>query len=190
MKSGNKEDLISMRRSIYKVIFILIMISFPGTMATAWAVDSDITRSTLSGLKGVYVLVEDLNPNILKYEKYLKKFDLSKEQIQKEVELKLKPSGIKTFSYDEWLKTPGRPVLYISVNTHENDKYWFAYDVRVELRQLVLLEANPKIKTLAPTWSMSTTGMTSIGNFQIIHNDMMVLLDKFINAFRSANKGS
>jgi len=158
-----------------------------GSMTNALAVDSDISRSTLSGLRGVYVIVEDFNPNVLKYEKYLKKVDLSKEQIKKDVELKLKHAGITTYNQDEWVKTSGRPALYISSNTHESEKYWFAYDVKLSLQQIIFLERNMKIRTLGETWSLNITGMASIGNLNVIKNDTMVLVDRFIQAYKLVN---
>ena len=59
------------------------------------------------------------------------------------MEAQLKEAGIRVLDRDEWLRTPGRPVVYVNVNTHEYQKYRFAYDVRIELQQLATLEANP-----------------------------------------------
>ena len=190
MKPVHKEGIRAMRhRAAYQVLFYFVSVValVSGAMTSAFAVDTEITRSTLSGLKGVYVVVENFNPNVLKYEKYLKNVALSKENIAKEAEYKLKQAGIATFNMDEWVKAPGRPVLYISCNTHESEKYLFAYDVKLSFQQLIFLERNPKIKTLGETWSINITGLANIGNLNVIKNDTLFLLGKFINAYKMVN---
>ena len=100
--------------------------------------DSAVSRATLAGLQGVRVIVEEPQPNI---QRYAEKYGLTRAQVQADVERRLQQAGIRTVQGDEWLKTPGRPLLYVNINTHETEKYWYAYDIRLELRQLVLLEA-------------------------------------------------
>jgi len=150
------------------------------------AEDSEVSRRTLTGLHRVYVLIENIQPNI---QKYSQKAGLSTVQIQKDIESSLNAAGIRTMSRDEWLNAQGRHVLYVNINTHETEKYWYAYDIKLELRQLVFLEVNPKIKTLADTWSINITGVANIGNLNLIKKDTFVLLERFIQAYRSANKG-
>ncbi len=176
-----------MKQSAVKIaLFVLLSFSFPA--AIAFAEDSEVARQTLKGIAGVYISVEDLQPNLLKYEKYTKNFDLSKEQIQKDVEKKLQESGIAVLPNDDWQKTPGCPVIYVNINTHENEKYWFAYDVKVELRQVVILAADPNIRTLTATWAMNITGMVNIGNLQLIRKDVGVLVGRFAQAWSAVNK--
>lgn len=154
----------------------------------AYAEDSEASRRTLKGLTGVYVIVEEFQPNLLKYEKYTTQFGPNKESCRQEVERKLKEAGMRAFSAQEWQKTPGRPVLYVNVNTHETEKYWFSYDIKLELRQRVVLEAHPEIKVLADTWSLNVTGMTNIGNLKQIRQDLGRLLTRFIQGWK--NSGS
>ncbi|MCX5805011.1 MAG: hypothetical protein NT010_02925 [Proteobacteria bacterium] len=151
----------------------------------AYAIDNEITRRTMSGLKGVSIVVEELQPNIVKY---AQKVGLTREQIQKDVEIKLKSTGIKVFAMNEWLSAPGRPMLYINVNTHEFEKYLYAYDIKLEFQQVVFLEANPSIKTIAITWSTNMTGIANIGTLNSIRNNVGKMTDIFIEAYRSANK--
>jgi len=91
--------------------------------ARAFAEDSEINRRTLKGLAGFYVIVEELQPNLLKYEKYAKQFDLNKAGIQRDIKRQLTKAGIRVLSREEWPKTPGQPVFYVNVNTHESEKY-------------------------------------------------------------------
>jgi len=147
----------------------------------AFGADADYDSRTIKGLEGVNVIVENIQPNI---QRYAQKAGITKEQIQKDVEAKLKSNGIKVLTRDEWLKTPGRPVLYVNINTHETEKYWYAYNVRLELKQVVSLEANPSIKTLASTWSINMTGMANIGTLGVIKNAVNGLVDRFVTAVK------
>ena len=147
--------------------------------STVWAADADITRQTIKGLRAMHVIVEGIQPNV---QRYAQKAGITKEQIQKDVEAKLKADGFRVLDGDEWLKTPGKPVLYVNINTHETEKYWYAYNVKVELKQVVLLEANPSIKTLAGTWSIDMTGVANIGTLGNIRKAVDGLVDNFINA--------
>jgi hypothetical protein len=123
-----------------------------------------------------------MQPNI---EKHTKKSGLTKLQLLADAERRLKENGVRVLARDEWMKTPGKPVLYVGVNTHERERYWYAYDIKVEIQQIVSMEANPKIQTLATTWSISMTGMTNVGKLQVIRDDVNILVGKFIDAFKN-----
>ena len=147
--------------------------------------DSEVSRATLSGLQGVNVVVEEVQPNI---QKYAAKFGLSGAQIRRDVVQKLMEGGLRVVEGNEWLAIPGRPVLSVSVNTHETEKYWYAYDIKIELRQLAVLEASPLMKTLASTWSLNITGLANIGNLNLIRQDVGALAGTFVQAYRAVNK--
>ena len=147
--------------------------------------DSEVSRATLSGLQGVNVVVEEVQPNS---QKYAAKFGLSGAQIRRDVVQKLQEGGMRVVEGNDWLAIPGRPVLSVSVNTHETEKYWYAYDIKIELRQLAVLEASPQVKTLASTWSLNITGLANIGNLNLIRQDVGALAVKFVQAYRAVNK--
>ena len=149
------------------------------------AEDSVASRATLAGLQGVSVVVEEVQPNI---QKYAARFGLSGAQIRRDVVQKLQEGGIRVVEGNDWLAIPGRPVLCVSGNTHETEKYWYAYDIKLELRQLAVLEANPRLKTLAGTWSMNITGQANIGSLNLIRQDVGALAGRFVQAYRAGNK--
>ena len=169
----------------YTAIFCIFLC----IVSPAAAEDSEPSRQTLTGLQGLYIIIEDFQSNILKYDRYLRRSGLSKGQLKKDVEARLKTAGIRVLSKEEWLNTFGRPILYVNVNTHENEKFWFAYDIKLELRQLVHLDAKPETKILANTWSINMTGLVNIGTFQRIKQSVNIVLDKFVLAYQTANKG-
>jgi hypothetical protein len=154
-----------------------------GLYSYVYAIDSDLTRRTLKGIRGVHVIVEDLQPNI---KDYGQKSFLSNIQMEKDVINKLQVEGIEILTRDRWLKTLGRPLLYININTH-NDKFRVAYDVKVELRQIVSMEADSDIKTLASTWSINMTGIADVDKLDIIRDALANLTDRFTKAYWTVN---
>ena len=172
------------RRYLLPLVSIALILSAVFALPVM-AEDSEVSRATLTGLQGVGVAVEEVQPNI---QKYAAKFGLSGAQIRRDVLQKLHEGGIRVVEGNEWLTIPGRPVLCVNVNTHETEKYWYAYDIKIELRQLAILEANPQVKTLAGTWAMNITGQANIGNLNLIRQDVGALAVRFVQAYRAVNK--
>lgn len=150
-----------------------------------YAIDSELTRQTLLGLKGVSVAVENTQPNI---QKYVQRFGLTRDQLKKDIEQRLTKAGIIVLNQEKWQQTSGRPVLYVVVNTHEYEKYWYAYTIIVDFMQIATLESNPDIKTLASTWSINMAGIANIGTLNTIKDNVNVLVDKFVDACLSVNR--
>ena len=169
------------------VINQILALAMVGWASFVFAIDSDLTRLTLRGLPGVSVVVEELQPGLRKYGQ---KSGLQREQIKADAESMLRKAGIPVLTYDQWLKAPGRPFLYVVVNTHEYEKYCYAYDVRVELKQRVLLETNPSVAAMASTWSMNMTGNTHIGKLGEVKQNLSVLMEGFIGACQWADRSA
>lgn len=171
------------RRIGFLVFFILLLSS----ALPAGAVDSELTRKTLVGLKGVAVVVENMPAEMGKYEPSFDKAGLTAPQIKQTVETRVRAAGIPVVSGQAWIDTPGRPILYIRFNAHETARYQFAYNTHVGLKQLVHLEANPALKTLAATWSMDMTGKSDLGRLNLVSESIRFLVDRFIGAYKEAN---
>jgi len=168
------------------ILTICSLFFFFATMPRSlYAIDSDLTRQTMLGLKGVAVAVENTQPNI---QKYVQRFGLTRDQLQKDIEQRLTKAGITVLNQEKWLQTSGRPVLYVIVNTHEYEKYWYAYTIIVDFRQIATLEANPDMKTLASTWSMNMAGIANIGTLNTIKDNVNTLVDRFIDIYLSVNR--
>jgi hypothetical protein len=168
------------------ILPVCCLIFFFMTMPRSlYAIDSELTRQTLIGLKGISVAVENPQPNI---QKYVQRFGLARDQLQNDIEQRLIKSGIAVLSREKWSQTSGRPVLYVNVNTHPYQKYWYSYTISVEVRQIATLEANPDLKTLASTWSIDMAGIANIGTLNTIKDNVNVLVDRFIDAYLSMNR--
>ncbi len=153
----------------------------------AHAVDSELSRQTLAGLKGFLVVVEDMHPKLSPYDQAIRKAGLTKAQIQQSVEKRLRAAGIRVVSGQAWMNTPGRPILYVNINLHEKERYVFAYNTTISVEQLVRLDAKPSVKTLASTWSLNMTGNVNVGNLQNVAESILILLDRFVQAHAANN---
>lgn len=153
--------------------------------ASGLAEDSAVSRATITRIQAIRIIVEEFQPNL---QKYTDRLGPTAAQIHRDITRKLRLGGVHVVEGDEWLRVPGRPVLYVSINTHEPEKYSYAYDIKVELRQVVFLAADTNIKSLANTWSINITGVTDIGNLQVIRHDVGILVDRFIQVYSAVNK--
>lgn len=167
--------------AFFAIFFTLI------TNISVYGIDTEITRQTLKELQSLYVAIEEIQPNVVKYGQ---RVGLTREQIKKDVESKLKTAGIKILTKNEWLAIPGRPMLYLNINCHEYEKYWYAYDIKLEISQVVFLERNPSIKTMADTWSINMTGVANIGTLNSIRNNAGKVVDRFIEAYNAVKQNS
>ncbi len=141
---------------------------------------------SLSGLKGVEVLVEELNPD-------LENLNLSLIRIQGDVEAKLRSAGIQVLSREENEKIQPlrKPYLYIKINTSRLSarRESIAYNIAIGLNQQVTIRGQGTSKNcfLAPTWYAGTLGAAGWKNVQDIMDGVHELTDKFIHAYLKAN---
>jgi len=165
----------------------IVAVFVTGFVLPVHAFDAEVSRETMKGLTGFYILIEELNPNIAKYAS-VQKNNISTQTLKSQVENRLRAAGIRVLSWDEMMKTPERPMLYVAVNTHEYEKFWYAYDIRVEVRQLVTLVSQPGKPISGCTWSVNMIGVMNIGQLQTLYDNLGVLLGRFVEAYMAVNK--
>ena len=141
----------------------------------------------LKGLEGVEVLVEEVKAD-------LENYNFTATQIQTDVEAKLREAEIRILSMEEneKLQPLRKPYLYIKINTRKLPwaREVIAYNVEVELKQLVTIPSLPKSTRkpfYAPTWYESFVGAATPRNFPEIRDGVRQLVDKFIKAYQTAN---
>jgi hypothetical protein len=143
----------------------------------AYAGDTEPERTSLKGLKAIYVLVEPLNKDIIKD-------GLNTETIKTDVEEKLRLAGIRILSRADFVKELGYPYLYVNANALKLQRGGYVYNIDVALMQAVILERF-FVRLQAQTWSREDLGATP--RLDTIRDSVKILVDLFINAYRSAN---
>jgi len=140
--------------------------------------DSKHTRLTLKGLKGVFVLVEDLNEEVVKD-------GLTRDDIRTDVEQKLRLAAIPVFSQEESYKEPGVAILVIFANIGKQAKRSYVCYIQVSLTQDVTLVRSPDVKTIGQTWSTGGIGWGM--ELKDIRDRIKHYVGEFINAYLSVN---
>ena len=155
------------------VLVLVVVILLPGASHAL-----SLEQEVLVGLKGVMVMVEDLNPAA-------ERLGLSKDQIQTDVELRLRGAGIKVLREKEMFQIPGYPRLYVNVNTIISEVPVCAFSIRVELKEFITL-ANG-LEATGAVWQVSSVGVGGINKISKIRSYVGDEVDKFINDYLAAN---
>ena len=135
--------------------------------------------SSLSGLSGVGVVIEDIDPAI-------EREGFTAGQIHKDVEEKLRTAGIKILSEAELTKSPGMPYLYVNIFTFKDEDI-YAYHITLELKQMVTLIRKPAVKQSVATWKISGGGTVGALKLANIRTSVAEYINAFIKAYRAAN---
>lgn len=171
----------------HKILIASLILFFVNVPAFANDVDEDTpqTIATLRGLKRVYVLVRvlDLSPVTLK------QYGLTKEQVQTDTEIKLRTAGIRVIpTKEEFFKEPGNPCLQVLIQAKYKPglKSFLVY-VNVALFQLVRLAREPSVFDRPETWGKNRITLIGEEYVQNIQGITKEAVDRFINAYLTAN---
>ncbi|MFQ5802380.1 MAG: hypothetical protein ACE5JQ_05730 [Candidatus Methylomirabilales bacterium] len=165
----------------YVIVAVTILVSL-GLVGTAKGVEDDERRS-LAGLQGVELLVENMKPEV-------EQGGLTRADVQADVELRLRQAGIQVLTKAESFLTPGAPVLYVSISTmKEEDCAFYAFSVKLELRQWIRLDRNLSIiHGSATTWrAPGAVGVVGARNLRNVRENVRDEVGKFINDYLAAN---
>ncbi len=168
-----------MKKARYWIVLMVAVLALAKLHSLAFAQDTELSRQTLRGLQGVQVLVEDLKPEI-------ERGGLTKQQLQRDTELRLRMAGIKVLSEIESFNTPGAPYLHVYANVVKGKhRPTYIYSITVGLIQKVSLVRAPGIVVEVITWAVGRTGFTP--ELRYIRARIKDLVDQFINAYLSVN---
>jgi hypothetical protein len=141
--------------------------------------DNAQTRISLRGLEGIYVILEDLKPDV-------EEDGLTRRQIEVEIMKRLKTAGIKTLSEEEWRKEQGWPWLYVYAHIIKKvfvEKEVYIFHISFELKQKVTLVRDPDREVFATTWSKAVLGKS--GYINDMEESIGDLTDSFIRAYHA-----
>jgi len=157
-------------------MLLVVVLSLAELGPSAFASDLKPDRESLKNLKGVYVNIQDVQRDLLQA-------GLSKDQIRKDIELKLRVAGIKVLTQKEHFKEKGAPFLHVYLNTISTKQGAFIYSIFFGILEEVSLVRNDIIVD-AITWSTSGMGYDYMEG---IRTQIKNRVDEFINAYLSVN---
>jgi len=92
--------------------------------------------------------------------------------------------------HPEWRDTPGRPWLYVSINTIKHSGNYF-FSVDVQLKQDVSLPRQPYIVTSSATWELGSIGFVNTELLPVkILDSVGAYVDNFISDYSTVNGAS
>ena len=166
-----------------RLLLVLACITVLSTTGLAQEAPAN-EKASLKGLKGIYVLIEDLSDEF-------KDSNLIKNQLKTDAELRLKKAGIHLFDRSEAIRDHAVGTLYIQSNFIRLDppKGQFAFHLLIEINQDVSLIRDSSIHVFnARTYSVpGYTGTISEDSLRGLRNPVNDLVDVFIKDFLAAN---
>ena len=162
---------------LLRIALIALTIS-PLATVPAWPIqDEPEDRATLKGVTAIRVAVTPLPLEI-------ERSGLRTDQLQTDVELRLRQSGI-TLAAPTLTATPG---LWIDLTFTKIDAVpVYAFSMKIEFLQYVRLSRDLSIGTTAPTWGYNAGGYVDTKDLPEIRPLIRDLVDKFINAYLEQN---
>ena len=162
------------------IVCVGVLVAMVSFCSSAWAFGTELSTSSMEGIRGVTVRVEG------SLEKELEQQRLTKDTLREAVESQLQAAGITLLTDLEFLESKERPMLSITINTLKHGE-GYIFSVIAQLHQHVYLIKRGQDKTYpATTWSSAGT----IGIFfdpEDLRSLVKEEVDLFIKAYRSAN---
>jgi hypothetical protein len=146
----------------------------------ALALDDDVSRVSLKGLRAAAVAVEEFPPEF-------QAEGLTRESVEADVAKRLKAAGIRVYTREEAGRAPGNPFLLIFVTAYKPEMDFFVCNIEVNLYQKVLLERNRSIAAFSTTWSIAWTGLAGSDHVAGLGGKVSDLADRFIAAWKAVN---
>jgi len=155
----------------------LLAASLIGVAAAASANDSEVERTSLTGLTTLSVVVEDLSAAA-------GKSGLVGSALEADAERRLRQAGISVTSDSD-------AYLYVRVTVGDpGGTLPLAYVVDVSLMQAVTLPRGLRTRTplQCPTWWVNTLGLSGSDRLRAVVTDRVgEFVDQFVRAYRSVN---
>ena len=138
-------------------------------------------RDTLRGLTEVSVLVEYLPDDV-------EREGLTREQLTRDIEVRLRQAGLRVLTISEIAKSPGAPYLYVAVYPITGPSVNFnAYAIGLTLKQLVQLSRNPATELFATTWD-GPMQLSPLGELKVdLRTKIFDAVGRFIIDYRDVN---
>ncbi len=116
---------------------------------------------------------------------------MTKRQLRIDVEVELRKSGTPVLTTDKRWNAPGKPYLYVHVNSVAllgALKGGYAFHVMVALRQVVDLGLNRSKGVYATTWDVRKIAGGGIDNVKkAVRETVRDFVNKFINDYLTVN---
>jgi hypothetical protein len=150
-------------------------------------VQAQTDEKVLRGLDSIEVDIEEINNEDAKHQ------GITKEQLQTDVELRLRTLGIKVSPHGAPAPSTS-PFLYVILNfipviTTKHETFVYAYNIDVHFVDIVNIARSKKNSDwfFATTWSTGGVSYVNPDELASIRHVVIDRVDKFANAYLAAN---
>ena len=143
----------------------LVVIVTLATASPSLALQQDIERGNLAGIREVNIVVEDVaeDPEAA---------GLIPRTLLRAAERQLEARGVRQGSSQQGAG------LYVNVATHRGSTGLYAYYARVSVQQMATIEGN-QLRALVDTWDMASLGAVDEANLSEVEQVVVQLVDLF-----------
>ncbi len=178
-------------RTILSILVALVTLlalgpALPGKAAAAG--DDSFSRQSLRGLKALYLLVEDVDPELVKA-------GLTRERIAEEAEKRLRSVPLRVMTLKESFQETGRPYLEIAFLLAKPQSGAYGYFIEVSVSQEVRptrpIPGGPYgggQGVHCQTWSIRQAGVVERDRLSSLAETVGTMVDRFVDAHQSVNK--
>jgi hypothetical protein len=130
----------------------------------------------------VYVVVEPFEPAA-------ESDGLFRDSLRQSMENKLVDAGIRLLNQQDWQMTLGNPLLLLKLNLVRPSRFFYLYNIELELQQLVVLARDSTIPVFTTTWQAGDiVGTVRAANLPSLRLQVLIATDHFISALAAANR--
>ena len=170
----------------FRSAVILLLLAFLQPAAAMDAGENFLPgiKPVLEGLKEFSVVVEKLNPSIVK-------LGVTEKQLQVDAEMKLRQTGIKVVESGS-PENADSPYIYISIKSIDyklgESTIGIIFSFRVDLREFAFLKRASKVTVVANSWSQNQIATCANDVFAAFSGDILKnIMDQFITDYFAAN---
>lgn len=147
------------------VLAIFLVVKFDVPTNVKIGVTNLIYGDEMRGIKGFRVSVDAPNPE-------LEKDGLRREEVRQELTAKIEKAGVKILWDEEWRKTPGKPVLSVSIQAVKIEKQNYQYTVTIEVTKSEAESSAPGSEKSKTIWSTYEIGEGAVSDIRTNINEI------------------
>jgi len=145
---------LSNRSLLFLLLFVLaifLVVKFDLPTQVKIGVTDMIYGDEMRGMKSFRVVVEPLSPE-------LEKDGLRREEVLQKLTAKIEKAGIRNLAEKEWRKTPGKPILHVTVDATKTGDSLYQYSVMIEVTKSEPPRSGAGSEKITTLWSSSDMG--------------------------------
>lgn len=171
-----------MQLSKHSAVRFLVGLWVWGVFVVPCSATGAFQRETLRALPGVWVVVEQVGPE-------LAHAGVTQSALQHDTEEKIRAAGLPLLSQEECWRTPGMPWLYLTVAVSKATDTIYAATIAVSLYQEVQLLRPPALKTFGVTWDAGVhVGTVTTEELASVRQRVGALVDQFVADYQAGNR--